>query len=276
MAFDKYTALWVSHSSIADFLKCPRTYFLRHVYKDKRNGHKITVIKPALALGQTIHDVVDSLSNLPVEERFNKPLASLLNVFWENIAGKKGGFKDLTEESMFKERAIAMIQKLEDNPGPLLRKAIKVKQPLPSYVFSDDENIILCGKIDWIEYLENVNKVHIIDFKTGRNEEPEDSLQLPIYLLLATNIQKREVDRLSYWYLESEKFPLEQKMPSLTEAFDKVMDIARRIKLARQINHFKCPTDGCFACRELERVVKGEGEIVGVSEYNQDIYILKD
>ena len=66
MAFDKYTALWVSHSSIADFLKCPRTYFLRHVYKDKRNGHKITVIKPALALGQTIHDVVDSLSNLPV------------------------------------------------------------------------------------------------------------------------------------------------------------------------------------------------------------------
>ena len=177
---------------------------------------------------------------------------------------------------MFKERAIAMIQKLEDNPGPLLRKAIKVKQPLPSYVFSDDENIILCGKIDWIEYLENVNKVHIIDFKTGRNEEPEDSLQLPIYLLLATNIQKREVDRLSYWYLESEKFPLEQKMPSLTEAFDKVMDIARRIKLARQINHFKCPTDGCFACRELERVVKGEGEIVGVSEYNQDIYILKD
>ena len=36
MAVDKYTAVWVSHSSMGDFLKCPRAYFLHNVYKDPK------------------------------------------------------------------------------------------------------------------------------------------------------------------------------------------------------------------------------------------------
>ena len=53
-----------------------------------------------------------------------------------------------------------------------------------------------------------------------------------------------------------------------------VLTIARRIKLARQLNHFICPTNGCMKCRPLERVLKSEGEKVGVSDTKQDIYIL--
>ena len=71
---DKYTAVWVSHSSITDFLKCPRAYFLHNIYKSPKTGHKITIVSPPLALGQTVHEIIESLSNLPVEKRFEEPL----------------------------------------------------------------------------------------------------------------------------------------------------------------------------------------------------------
>ena len=75
---DKFKAVWLSHSSIADFLKCPRLYYLRNVYKDPRTGHKFTIMTPPLALGQAVHEVVEGLSILNVEDRF---AVSLLEKF---------------------------------------------------------------------------------------------------------------------------------------------------------------------------------------------------
>src|SRR3990167_6170588 len=75
MPGDKYTAVWVSHSSITDFVNCPRAYFLNNIYRDPVTGHKITVISPPLALGQAIHEVIETLSHLPSEKRFREPLA---------------------------------------------------------------------------------------------------------------------------------------------------------------------------------------------------------
>ena len=140
---------------------------------------------------------------------------------------------------------------------------------------NEDDNIILCGKVDWLEYKEEDDSVHIIDFKTGKNEEDEDSLQLPIYTLLVNNTQNRNVSAASYWYLDRDDAPIEMKLPVLEESYAKVYEIAKRIVLARKINHFKCKTEGgCFYCTPLERVLKGEGEKVGVSDIRQDIYIL--
>ena len=53
--------------------------------------------------------------------------------------------------------------------------------------------------------------MRIIDFKTGRNDEDEDSFQLPIYYLLLTNLQKENgknkiynIKEAAYWYLDYE------------------------------------------------------------------------
>ncbi|KKT53706.1 MAG: hypothetical protein UW47_C0020G0002 [Candidatus Woesebacteria bacterium GW2011_GWA1_44_23] len=62
----------------------------------------------------------------------------------------------------------------------------------------------------------------------------------------------------------------------MEKSFEKVYTVARRIKLARQINHFKCPQGGCYSCRPYERIIKGEGEKVAVSDTRQDVYILPD
>lgn len=272
---DKYKSVWVSHSSIADFIVCPRAYYLRNVYKDPKTGHKITVTSPALSLGQAVHEVVEGLSILPVDERLRISLLKKLDIAWQKVTGKLGGFKNPTEEAEYKERGRQMLKRIEEHPGPILNKAVKIPTDfLPNYYLSEEDDIILCGKIDWLEYLEDTDSVHIIDFKTGKNEEDSESLQLPIYLLLATNTQNRKVTKASYWYLNKSDDLAEKKLPNISDSKEKVLTVARRIKLARQLNHFVCPTEGCMKCRPLERILKSEGEKVGVSDTKQDIYIL--
>lgn len=276
MRQDNSPAVWVSHSSIGDFLNCPRLYYFRNVYKDPLSGNKINRIEPALALGQAVHEVIDSLSVLPAEDRLKVPLVKKLDVEWGKISGKKGGFKTKTEEEDFRQRAVQMLKRIAENPGPLARRAVKIKSEdtlPPRYLFSKEENIILCGKIDWLEYLPETDSVHIIDFKTGKWDQNEDSLQLPIYYLLAKNLQKRRIAKASYWYLDREIAPREVSLPSESEAIEKLMKIATRVKLARQISHFECVSGGCKYCHPYELIVSGKGEKVGESEY-QDIYVV--
>ncbi|MFH1029909.1 MAG: PD-(D/E)XK nuclease family protein [bacterium] len=272
---DKFTAVWVSHSSISDFLKCPRAYYLKNVYKDPHTGNKITLMNPALALGQTVHAVLESLSVLTVDERLTKkPLLARFDEEWKKVTGEKGGFFDADHEYKYKKRGEEMLKRVYNNPGPVGKKAIKLKDNLPSYWFSEEEGIILCGKIDWMEYIEDEDSVHIIDFKTGRKKEDENSLQLSIYHLLALNCQKRKVSHASYWYLEMEDRCERVALPDQDDARKKILDIARKIKLARALKKFDCHHGGCPACLEMEKIINGEGKFIGQDGYRRDVYVL--
>lgn len=275
---DKYSAVWVSHSSISDFLKCPRAYFLRNVYKDPKTGHRLNIVTPPLSLGSAVHEVIESLAVLPQAERFKISLVKKLDPVWLKYSGKKGGFKNYSEESTYRDRAINMLINLQEDPGPIMGLAIKIKtgsMGLPNYPLSEKDNIILCGKIDWLSYSFENDSVHIIDFKTGKSEEREDSLQLPIYLLLATNTQSKKVAGASYWYLDRDQGLTEKKLPDIKESYRKVLGIAKKIKKAREVGEFVCPHGGCNACRPFEKILRGEGELVGVADGRQDLYILK-
>lgn len=275
MAKDKFSAVWVSHSSISDFLECPRAYYLKNIYKDPQTGHKIKIINPPLALGQVVHEVIEGLSVLPVDKRLDKSLIESLEEIWPKISGKKGGFINDQVENQYKTRAKEMLKKVMDNPGPILNKAVKLKAELPYFWLSSDDNIILCGKIDWLEYLEDTDSVHIIDFKTGKNDQDTSSFQLPIYYLLADSCQSRDVAKASYWYLDHAEAPVAQQLPDLDEAYEQILKIAKDIKLARQLERFKCPQKtGCRACRPYEAVLRGEAELVGSDSYGADVYML--
>ncbi len=274
MAKDKFTAVWLSHSSIGDYLKCPRSYYLRHVYKDPKSKKKITITSPNLSLGQAVHEVVESLSGQPSPDRLKIPLDRKLEEVWDKISGERGGFRDLDQEREFKERGKQMLQRITQNPEPLLQKAIKIRDPLPSFWFSEEDNIILCGKIDWLQYFEETDSVGILDFKTGKYDEDPDSLQLPIYLLLATKCQSRPVSQASYWYLDRDNEPVIQNLPDIESANARLLPIAKKISLARKLNHFQChKQDGCRACDPYELIISGKGKLVA-SEGYQDIYIV--
>ncbi|MFZ2201888.1 MAG: PD-(D/E)XK nuclease family protein [Microgenomates group bacterium] len=274
MAKDKYTATWVSHSSLSDFGSCPRAYFLKNVYRDPKSNHKIQLVTPPLSLGSAVHEVLESLSVLPTKNRFREPLLTKFETAWGKISGRRGGFFDIETEYRYKERGIKMLKRVDDNPGPLLNLAVKIDMDLPYFWLSEEDNIILCGKIDWLEYLPNIDSVHIIDFKTSKSEENPNSLQLPIYHLLVHHCQKRKVAKASYWYLDTSAIPVEKTLPDLKESGQKIGKLAKQIKLARQLERFRCPTDGCRHCQPLEEIIAGRAEFVGISDFGQDMYVL--
>ena len=222
---DKYSAVWVSHSSMGDFIKCPRLYYLHNVYKNPKTGKKINLVSPALSLGSAVHEVLEGLAEYPAEKRFENP-SKLLERFekaWEKFSGKIGGFRTEEEEVQSKVRGVSMINRVIENPGPLKEKIVKLKEGangmLPNFYLSEKDNIILCGRIDWLEYKPEDDSIHILDFKTGKNEEKGDSLQLPIYQLLLNKLQKRKVSAASYWYVDSDNEPKKVSLPTVEESF---------------------------------------------------------
>lgn len=275
MAQDKYSALWVSHSRINDFKSCPRAYYLKYLYRNPKTGHKMKLMSPPLALGSIVHDVLDSLTVLPLKERFKLSLVGKLHELWTKIEGKKGGFMDSSIEQQYRTRGEEMLLRLMKNPGPLARLAVKLKMDLPYFWLSEEKNIILCGKIDWMEYLPEIDSVHIIDFKTSKKDEKDESLQLPIYYLLAKKCQQRHVAKMSYWYLEREDGIVEKELPTEEKVLQQVMDSALEIQLATKLQRFKCKQpDGCYSCKPYELILKGEAEFIGINNYKEDIYVL--
>lgn len=275
MLKDKYRAIWVSHSSISDYLKCPRAYYLKNVYRDPKTHRKISLMQPSLALGQVVHGVIESLSTLPVDSRFITPLLQTFEDAWKRVSGKNGGFTSEEMEEKYKQRGREMIERVTNHPGPLLEKAIKIRHELPHFWLSEDDGIILCGKIDWLSYEEATDSVRIIDFKTGKFDEDPDSLQLPIYYLLAKRCQTKTVSGVSYWYIDRDNDPIAMELPSEDESIARVMEAAKRVSLARKLERFVCQyKDGCASCRPLESILSGNATLIGVNDYGQDLYVL--
>lgn len=269
MAKDKYSAVWVSHSSIGDWLKCPRAYFLKNVYKDPKTGKKNSLMSLPLAMGQAVHEVIEGLSTIAVNRRFLEPLTFKFDRAWK----KFDGWFEPNATEPYRVAGREMLKKLMDQPGPLTKLAVKINMDLPYYWLSEADNLILCGKIDWIEYLKDSNSVHIIDFKTGKTDEAADSLQLPIYYLLASHTQNRPVAKVSYWYLNRDPQPVEQPLANPEDSETKILTIAKKIKLARQLNRFKCPTGGCRECQPYEKILTGEAKLVGRDELGRLVYV---
>lgn len=283
---DKYTAVWVSHSSMGDFLKCPRLYYLHNMYKDPATGRKMSIVTPHMALGVAVHTVLEELANYPSEERFNRDLRARFEEEWLQVTGLKGGFTSETQEEEFKMRGKEMINNVIKDPKFLVNKRVKLpKEKMnPNFFLSEKDNIILNGQVDWIEFLED-QSLHIVDFKTGKREESESSLQLPIYLLLCNKLRPQwKVSRASYWYLESDKM-VEKELPDPETAYTQVYEVALRVKEAREQGDMKCPQgeSGCMHCRPYEKILAWKaGKLdddsvisIGIGGFNQDIYVVR-
>ena len=65
---DKYKSIWLSHSSINDFLSCRRLYYIKNVFKDPITKRKINITSPYLTLGIAVHKVIEDLKNIKSEK----------------------------------------------------------------------------------------------------------------------------------------------------------------------------------------------------------------
>jgi hypothetical protein len=71
---------------------------------------------------------------------------------------------------------------------------------------------------------------------------------------------------------------VKKELPDLESSSEKILKIAKQIKLARQLERFKCPNGdtGCRSCRPYEMVLRGEAELVGNDEYKADVYVISN
>ena len=329
---DKYKAIWLSHSSIGDYEKCPRLYYLHDVYKDPKTKRKINITSPYMSLGIAVHNVVEDLKNYKVEDRKKileeknlimnqEKLLENFDIEFAKVSGKKGGFTTEEQQKEFKGRGVNMIKKVIADPKMLLNKTISTKSyytgdMLPNFYISEEENIILCGNIDWIEYNDPDQKnktgtISVIDFKTGKNEEKENSMQLPIYKILLESLQNKwKVVSGKYWYLESgEVVTKEIDENKMKEVREKVIKIGIEVRdkkfewlvgddynkvknsfddkkagwVARPNfeSNFECIRGATESmskfeceCKKYEKILAGEAEYLGVDMYNKDLYFI--
>jgi ATP-dependent helicase/DNAse subunit B len=271
MAFNP-NAIFLSPSSIGDFDKCLQKYYYSQIYRSPR-GLKIQVTNPALALGGAVHDVLEQFLKLPKEERNENELKRIYDWTWRGISGEKGGFLSQEEENEAKERGQVMLKRFWANSH--FRTAEPVKIPsFPKAELGND--LILTGKLDWIE--KEGDFYHIIDFKTGKNEEKEDSQQLPIYSVLVSKILNTDKIRTSYWYLDKDEDIVSFPEADLDKTFKDLQKKGEIIKLVRQTNSYRCQSglESCWACRDLHAVAQGKGKLVHLDPVNrkQEIYII--
>jgi ATP-dependent helicase/DNAse subunit B len=252
-----------------------------------------------MSLGSAVHQVIEPLALLKSEERLQKiESKELLNIYeniWPKYSGKMGGFLDIETENDFKARGAEMIKNVLENPGPIIKKTVKFYTGdfIPNIYLSEKDNILLCGLVDWVEYIEKDDTLRVIDFKTGNRDEKEDSFQLPIYKILVESLQKRKVSGAAYWYLAREKFPTSKELndEDVEDIKNQILKIGIEIKKIKDSaknktqmeDMFKCKFSGtdhiCYDCKDAELIRNytkdtEEIEYLGVGEYKQDLYLI--
>lgn len=265
-------AVFISPSSLADFDKCAQLYFYKNVYRSPR-GLKIQITNPALALGQAIHDTLENFLRFPSSDRDKNLLMEKFEFAWGNISGGKGGFASVPEEKEYKDRALEMLNRFWQNDHFKNTEMTKIPG-FPKAELGND--LILTGKLDWLE--EDKDGYHLVDFKTGKNEEKEDSQQLPIYAVLISGIFKTVKIRASYWYLDKDSEIVSFPLPEIEETTKYLKRKGEIIKMVRSTNSYRCQSGGesCWACRDILAVAQGKGKLVNMDPINrkQEIYIL--
>ena len=325
---DKYKAIWLSHSSISNYEKCPRLYYLANIYKDKKTNNKIAVVTPHMSLGSAVHMVLEPLMEIKSEERKNVNLISKYEEVWKKFTGEKGGFATLLdgniteEEKSFYEKGKTMLSNVQNNfnnknstisnSNEFILNKKSIRQTLyykgdmiPNIVISQKENIILCGSIDWIVY--DVTEITVLDFKTGKNEESDESRQLPIYKILFEGLQNKwKVTRYAYYYLLSNEIKYKNWENNVDNSkgidsicqniIDEAIKIGIEIRDKRYIckwsadksyiedykvradaeSNFKCKKSDseCRDCAPYEAIINGKAKYVGTGTYGQDAYIV--
>jgi DNA-binding CsgD family transcriptional regulator len=264
--------LWISHSAINAFDRCPQSYYYQYQYKNPDTGNRLQIVNPYFSLGLSVHETLEDLSPVPVKKRVQLPLKDIFEENWKKYSGRKGGFISKKQEETFKKRGEKMIDKVLGSDF-LEKESIEIKETVPNIDLIQEKNIKLVGSLDWIQVLPS-GGFHIIDFKTGKSKEKKGSLQLPIYNILANEKLKGKVEKFSYWYLENNPKLTSRKLGSIEESLKIIKEKALTIKDHVDNNNYPCHYNGkCFACGDYKRIFDGQAEFLG-SKNNRDLYFV--
>ena len=269
--------IYLSYTSLKDFLKCPRSYYLKDLYKDPKNNYRLQVASPYLSLGSVVHDSVKWFLDLEQKPTLDETIAKFRNL-WLKFRGKKGGFSSDEEEGNFGKRGLSMMENFFKNWQVLETAVPEVTFPKLNLV----ENVVLIGNFDYIGERED-GTLRVVDFKTGANDE-DDPTQLYIYAILAEVNLGKEVSAAGFWYLDREDEPRDIVLDPLEPKLEWLVEKAKEVKKALEKNEWVCikardndaPTGAlCRDCTDYQAILDGKGEFqFSDHRYKKDIYYL--
>ena len=265
-------AIFISYTGLKDFLNCPRSYYLKNIYRNPENGFKLQIASPNLALGSTVHDGIKWFLE-EVEKPTEKELIDKYRNLWLRFRGKKGGFASLEDEANFGRRGLSILENFYKNWQILGKSAPRLT--FPKYNLFED--VVLMGNFDYIKVKED-GTLFVIDFKSGANDE-KDPLQLYIYAILAEANLERDVTSAGYWYLDRDDEPREIVLDLLGEKLERLTEKGKEIKDALAKNEWVCirqDQGGCRDCNDYQALLDGKGEFqFSDYRYKKDVYYLK-
>lgn len=264
-------ALWISYTGLKDFLKCPRSYYLKNRYRDPKTGYRLQIASPYMTLGSLVHDAIKWY--LQTGRTADKEaLIKKFRNHWLKYRAKRGGFKTVEEEAEFGKRGLGMLEFFLENAASLEPNA-----PIYDFLrFKLDEKIVLNGKLDFLGQLPD-GSLHVLDFKTGTKDE-QDPIQLHTYAILAESYLQKEVSKISYWYLDRKSTPTEAVLDPLEEKLLWLKERALQIQEAVRENKWVCKEgeELCSECKSYQDVIDGKAEFqFSDDEFKKDIYFLE-
>lgn len=261
-------ALFISYTGLKDFLKCPRSFYLKNIYRDPKSGYRIQIASAPMTLGSLVHDGIKWYLQTGRNAAKEAVVAKFRN-HWLKYRGKKGGFASNKEEGEFGKKGLKMIDNFFENLGVL-------EENLPAYDFFRyriDESIVLNGRLDFLGVLPD-GSLHVLDFKTGSKDE-EDSTQLHTYAIMAESYFQKPVGKISYWYLERDSAPKEAVLDPLEEKLEWLTEKCRQVQEAVKVGEWVCIGGKCQDCKRYEAIIAGEGEFqFSDNDFKKDVYYL--
>lgn len=263
-------AIYLSYTSLSDFLKCPRAYYLKNIYRNPKTGFRLQVASPYLSLGSTVHDSVKWYLEMKGQVT-KKQLEEKYRNLWLKYRGKRGGFESREQEADFGTRGLKILDNFFKNAQILEKITHQVN--FPKLNLFDD--VILMGNFDFVGEKAD-GTLHVLDFKTGSQDE-KDPLQLYIYAILAESNLGKAVSSASYWYLDRDDSPKEIVLDPLEPKLEWLQEKAKELKQVIEGGMWVCKNGEqlCWDCRDYQEIIDKKGEFqFSDFRYKKDIYFL--
>lgn len=200
--YNYFSGFIATPTKIRNFLECPRKYWYYHINAETK---RLYPEKSYFTLGHHVHNALRDFFTTPAADRSKEQLLQLLEDQWKSKTGTAAGFTTSEIEAESKSHAISMLKLfLATEDWRVTQVYLPEKAgDFPGYKqIQIDNSLAFGGIIDRID--ENPDgTLHIIDYKTGKGDEP-DEWQLPIYAVLMGRGMNRIVGNISYIFLPME------------------------------------------------------------------------
>lgn len=230
--------LFISNKSIRAFKNCKRRF--NDIYVDKINT--ITQKSHYLSFGTSLHSTLAEYSNLSSELQTYENCIKIMQKHWNSE-----GYKSKKDEENYFLKARKMLQNY-CNDRKDLGRIILNEEMIKHHI---GKNIVLCGKLDKV-YINENNKLEVLDFKTGESFSPiidlKNDLQLPVYLLLLRYRLGVFPDVVSYYYLSiNDKVSIDVTKEIRDYCLSQLKDIISDIYYETQLKHtpISCSKTNC-------------------------------